>query len=134
MALGEALAKRGELKASDGLGHLAGSAYPTLNKEGMRLLSLWMQARTAQEARELLQHEFAQVRLMAGRRLIHLKDKRSVEALALLKDPVQQVREGLHGELIRIAGKDLANPGKSKAEQEAAFRVWVDWWKQQAVE
>lgn len=134
VALGEALAKRGELKASDGLGHLAGSVYPTLQKEGMRLLSVWMQARTAQEARELLQHEIAQVRLMAGRRLIHLKDKRSVEALALLKDPVQQVREGLHGELIRIAGKDLANPGKSKAEQEAAFRVWVDWWKQQAVE
>ncbi|MFM8932038.1 MAG: hypothetical protein ACKOS8_09205 [Gemmataceae bacterium] len=42
--------------------------------------------------------------------------------------------EGLHGELTRVAGKDLASPGKTVEAQERAFRVWVDWWKQRKME
>jgi len=133
-ALGEELAKRGELKASDGLGYLAGSVYPAVRKEGLRLLSVWMEARSAGQAVELLKHESAQVRLQAAQRLINLRDKGAEDALLLLKDPVTQVREGLHGELTRVAGKDLASPGKTVEEQERAFRVWVDWWKQREME
>ena len=133
-ALGGELATRGEVKASDGLGHLAGSVYPAVQKEGLRLLSVWMEARSAGQAAELLKHGSAQVRLLAARRLLNLRDKRAVDALLLLKDPVARVREDLHGELKRIAGKDLASPGKTVEEQERAARIWMDWWKQREME
>lgn len=134
VALGKELTERKETVAADGLGQLASSTYPSLKQEGNRLLAIWMAGRDGGQAAELLRHASAPVRLQAARRLLQLKDPRTVEALGLLKDPVAQVREGIHSDLVGLAGKDLAKPGQTVGTQVKAFEVWLDWWSTRRME
>jgi hypothetical protein len=134
IALGKELTERKETAAADGLGQLASSVYPSLKQEGSRLLGIWMGGRDGRQAAELLRHESAPVRLQAARRLVQLQDPKTVDAMVLLKDPVAQVREGLHADLVGLAGKDVAKPGTTAETQGKALELWLDWWSTRRME
>ena len=129
--LGRELARREEPAAALGLGLLASSVYPEVRQAGSKALTEWLAGRKGPELRTLLGHEIAPVRQGAAVRLLASRDSQALDALVLLKDAVASVRRGVHAELVRQAGKDLADPGDQATSQEEALAQWLDWWSAQ---
>jgi hypothetical protein len=71
-----------------------------------------------------------EVRRAAALAMLGTRSPLSIEAIALLEDDSAQVRQAVHQELVRQAGKDLAALGDSAASRAKAVTVWTAWWRQ----
>ena len=127
--LGE-LATRKEPEVLEALALGASSPYPEIRAIGRKQLALYLSKRTDNQMSTLLRHDMIEVRRAAALAMLGSRSPLSIEAIALLKDDSAQVRQAVHQELVRQAGKDLAALGDNATSLTKAVTVWTAWWRQ----
>jgi hypothetical protein len=129
VVLGE-LATRKEPEALEAMALGASSPYPNIRAIGRKQLALYLSKRTDNQLSTLLRHATIEVRRSAALVMLGSRSPLSTEAITLLEDDSAQVRQSVHDELVRQAGKDLAAPGENSASRAKAVAVWTAWWRQ----
>lgn len=126
--LGE-LATRAEPKTLEVLAAAAANTYPNTRAVGRKHLADWIARQPRGQLSGLLGHAHPEPRRAAALNLLMARDPRGVEAIGLLADPNQAVRQAVHTELVKQAKTDLGAPGETPESQSHAVDAWKKWWK-----